>query len=135
MRAISLGRMMGYHKPPMKLYHTTTLEGAEIIKRQGFRDNRGSYGLSYENGTPFYISGVFFSDRPLDCNDGLSQDVSQVFVIEIPCDVIDPYELVEEGKGYREWCIPTVVVNKYFTEREPLNLKSLLWGLEESPGD
>ena len=116
----------------MKLYHTTTLERAGIIKSGGFRDAEGSYGLMYEDRTPYYIRGVFFSDTPLDCNDGLPSDVSEVFVLEIPDDVIEPYELIEEGKGYREWCIPARLVNKYFTKRETLKLDSLLWGFDES---
>ena len=118
----------------MKLYHTTTTERANIIESQGFRDAEGSYGLMYEDSTPFHICGVFFSDTPLECNDGLPSDVSEVFVIEIPDDVLESYELVEEGKGYREWCIPVKVVNKYFTKRKRLKLNSLLWGLEDGRG-
>ncbi len=111
----------------MKLYHTTTPGRAESIKSKGFRDAEGTYGLMSEDGTPFCIRGVFLSDTVLGCNDGLPPNASEVFVIEIPDDVIKPYEIVEEGKGYREWCIPARVVNKYFSRRESLKLDSLLW--------
>ncbi len=108
----------------MQLYHTTTLERAGIIKSGGFRDAEGSYGLMCDSQTPYYIRGVFFSDSPLECSDGLLVDVSEVFVLEIPNDEIEPYELIEEGKGYREWCIPARLVNRYFTKRESLKLDS-----------
>jgi len=116
----------------MKLYHTTTPERAATIKSKGFLDAEGSYGLMFGDGTPFHIRGVFFSDTPLRCNDGLPPDASEVFVIEIPKYLIELYELVEEGKGYREWCIPARLVNRYFAEREPVKLDSLLWGLRGS---
>ena len=116
----------------MKLYHTTTVKRAEIIKSKGFHDAEGSYGLAYEDGTPFYIRGVFFSDFPLGPGDGLPTNASEVFVIDIPEDMIESYEIIEEGKGYREWCIPASVANKYFTERESIALDSLLWGFEKN---
>lgn len=116
----------------MKLYHTTTVEQAEIIKSKGFRDAEGSYGLAYDDGTPFHIRGVFFSDFPLGPGDGLFTNASEVFVIEIPEDMIKGYEIIEESKGYREWCIPAAVANKYFTKRESVPLDSLLWGFDEN---
>ena len=78
---------------------------------------------------PFYIRGLFLSDAPLGPNDGLL-DASQVFVIEIPERMIEHYELIEEGqgKGYREWCVPAEVVNKYFSKRVPLGLHDLIYG-------
>lgn len=101
----------------MKLYHTTSSERADTIKANGFRD-----------GSPFYIRGVFLSDSPLGPNDGLAFDASHVFVIEVPEQVIEPYELVEEGqgKGYREWCVPAEFVNKYLGKREPFRLHDLM---------
>jgi len=114
----------------MKLYHTTSSERADSIKAHGFRDTEGSYGFVREDGSPFYIRGVFLSDAPLGPNDGLL-DASQVFVIEIPERMIGPYELIEEGqgKGYREWCVPAEVVNKYFSKRLPLGLYDLMFRL------
>ena len=45
--------------------------------------------------------------------------------------MIEPYELIEEGqgKGYREWCVPAEVVNKYFSKRVPLGLHDLMFRL------
>ena len=112
----------------MKLYHTTSSERADNIKAHGFRDTEGSYGFLREDWSPFYIRGVFLSDTPLGPNDGLVSDASLVFVIEIPEKVIEPYELIEEGqgKGYREWCVPAEVVNKYFDQRVPFGLYDLM---------
>jgi hypothetical protein len=36
-----------------------------------------------------------------------------VFEVTIPDDVdFDDYELIEEGKGYREWCVPSELLNQ-----------------------
>jgi len=110
----------------MKLYHTTTPAWAESIKSKGFRNAEGSYGLMHEDGTPFHIRGVFFSNTPLGCQNGLLPDASEVFVIDIPEELITDYELIEEGKGHREWYIPAKVANKYFVCREPVKLDTLL---------
>lgn len=112
----------------MKLYHTTSPEQADTIKIHGFRDTEGSYGFMREDRSPFYIRGVFLSDAPLGPNDGLASESSRVFIIEIPEQVIGPYELIEEGqgKGYREWCVPAEVVNKYFDKRVPFGLYDLI---------
>jgi len=57
---------------------------------------------------------VWFSDRPLDANDGARGD--GLLVVDIPEEVIVDYEWVEEGKGYREWLIPAEVVNRSVVE-------------------
>ena len=97
----------------MKLYHTTIPERAKTIRSEGFCDTRDNYGLMHKDGAPFHICGVFFSDKPLGCENGLLPGASHVFVIEIPDEIIEPYEIIEEGKGYREWCIPARVANEY----------------------
>ena len=33
--------------------------------------------------------------------------------IDIPESVIADYEIIEQSKGYREWCIPAEIVNRY----------------------
>jgi hypothetical protein len=55
--------------------------------------------------------GVFLSDKPLDDNEGAGGD--HVLEVTLPDDCCDLsyYELVEEGKPYREWCIPAEIIN------------------------
>jgi hypothetical protein len=56
--------------------------------------------------------GVWLSDVPLDVNDGADGDV--LLCIEIPEDVITPWEFVnEEPTRYREFLVPANLVNRY----------------------
>jgi hypothetical protein len=73
--------------------------------RSGFRDGRGTY-LTSE-----VWDGVWLSDVPLDPSEGA--DGVDLLVIEMPENVVEEYEWVEEGKTYREFLIPAEVVNRY----------------------
>jgi hypothetical protein len=94
----------------MIFYHRT--DAAEAILREGFRDAEGSYMLI---GTT--LRGVFVSDKPLDSNEGAIGD--QLLKIALPDDCCDLsyYELVEEEKPYREWCLPADVINRFGSVR------------------
>ena len=53
----------------------------------------------------------FLSSKRLGEGEGACGDV--VLQIEIPGAVIAPYEWVEEGKPYREFCVPVELVNEF----------------------
>ena len=90
----------------MKLYHVTTRDRARTILREGFRDNEGSYGTDRQ------WSGVWLSDRPLDCNEGVSGNTILAVSFDCEPDDLSDYERVQEGLPYREWLIPADFVNK-----------------------
>jgi hypothetical protein len=92
----------------MKLYHVTTGERAVTSLRKGFRDGVGSYGTDQQ------CSGVWLSDRPLDCNDPGKVDADTILAVSLDCELdhLSKYEFVEEGRSYREWLIPAEFVNK-----------------------
>ena len=83
-------------------YHVTGSETAAAILRDGFRDGQGYYG------TEAIHSGVWLSKLPLDTNEGADGDTT--LRVEITFSIAD-YEWVEEGKPYREWLVPAVVLN------------------------
>lgn len=87
----------------MTVYHRTP-EAAAIL-RDGFKDGKGYYGTSTE------FQGVWFSDVPLDANQGTKGD--DFLIVEIPENVFVEYEWIEEGKPYREALIPAEIVNRY----------------------
>jgi hypothetical protein len=89
----------------VKLYHATTQEKANKILVNGFIDHEGLYMTS------IWLKGIFFSNYPLDENEGAKGRV--VLTVKIPMDIITDYELIEDGKPYREWCIPAEIVNRY----------------------
>jgi hypothetical protein len=87
----------------MICYHTT--DAADAILRDGFRDATGSYGL-----VTFELTGVWLGDSPMSINEGATGD--QVLQVEFPDDVdLDDFELIEEYKPYREWCVPAALIN------------------------
>jgi hypothetical protein len=89
----------------MIYYHTT--DAADAILRDGFRDATGSYMLG-----GFELTGVFLGDSPMDVNEGAKGDQVLQIKFRDPIDV-DAYELVEEGKTYREWCVPAALINDH----------------------
>ena len=100
----------------MRLYHGTTLANAEQVASSGFQDATGNFGLySAVSNEPVNTTGVFFSDLVLDENEGVCSQA--YFVLEIPGERLASYEWIEEGKGYREWCIPASLANSFFTDR------------------
>ncbi len=100
----------------MRLYHGTTLADAEQVARNGFQDVNSNFGLySAASGEPVNTTGVFFSDLVLDENEGICSEA--YFVLDIPNEDLASYEWMEEGKGYREWCIPAALANSFFANR------------------
>lgn len=95
----------------MKLYHRTTAASAEAILRGGFKDGTGHYL------TDQLHSGVWLSNEPLDCNEGARGDVLLEAALDMTEDDLAFYEWPEEGKPYREWLIPAVIVNAKATVR------------------
>jgi hypothetical protein len=87
----------------MKLYYRTY--HAKEILAEGFKDTMNYYGSHNLYG------GVWFSNNPLDANEGADGD--SALMIEIPVNLIKQFEWVEVGKPYREWCVPAKIVNRY----------------------
>jgi hypothetical protein len=87
----------------MIYYHTTA--NACLIACDGFRDATRAFG-------GVELTGVFLGDSPMDVNEGAKGvDVLQIKFPDL-IDV-DAYELVEEGKPYREWCVPAALINDH----------------------
>ncbi len=100
----------------MRLYHGTTLANAEQVASSGFQDVTNNFGLySAASGEPVNTTGVFFSDLVLDENEGICSEA--YFVLDIPNEHLASFEWMEEGKGYREWCIPAALANSFFADR------------------
>lgn len=87
----------------MKCFHRTP--HSESILEHGFRDGEGTYM------TAIIHKGVWLSDRPLTIFEGAKGD--DLLLLEIPDDVLEPCEWVEDAKPYREFLVPAAVVNQY----------------------
>lgn len=62
------------------------------------------------------LTGVWFGDQMLDENEGAKSEA--YFVIDIPESLIVCCEVIEEGREFREWCIPAELANQYFSNRD-----------------
>jgi hypothetical protein len=91
------------------LFHITTSDKAAAILRDGFVDGRN------ENMTETELRGVFLSDRPLDANEGAWGDTPLAVWFHLPLSELGDFELIEEGKPYREWCIPAELIRQFAT--------------------
>ncbi|WP_064423118.1 hypothetical protein [Mycobacterium sp. GA-1285] len=60
------------------------------------------------------LTGVWLGDRPMDINEGAKGD--EVLRVEFGDDVdLDEFEVIEDGKPYREWCVPAALINAQAT--------------------
>jgi hypothetical protein len=91
----------------MKVYHLTSVESGNSIEADGFRDNTAPpYMTRSEH------KGVWVSDIPLMLLCPLDDDDVVCFEIEVPEDALAPHEWIEEGKRYREFLVPSAVLNE-----------------------
>jgi len=93
-------------RPCTVLYHVTTRAVARCICENGFRDGVGYYGMTRLR------RGVWLSEMPLDENEGAEGDTVLRVVLRMSEGELERYEVVEEGKPYREWLVPARVLNR-----------------------
>src|ERR1700722_7629455 len=70
------------------LFHVTSAEAAAKDLAEGFRDNDTGFG----------IGGVFFSNRPLNSNEGAVGDSVLLVKFRVPLRRLKDFELRERGK-------------------------------------
>ena len=87
-------------------YHRTSSANAEAILKSGFKDHTGTYLTNQE------FTGVWFSNKPLDINEGIEGDTVLRISLRAPEKAIADYErIADDGKNYREWLIPAEIIN------------------------
>lgn len=88
----------------MRFFHGTSTANATSILQSGFRD-----ATKYIGGME--IKGVWISAYPLTIQEGANSDA--YLIIETIDEVaIEDFEVIEEGKPYREWCVPATTLNQ-----------------------
>ena len=76
-----------------------------MILKNGFKDSTSNYLTQNE------YTGVWISDVPLDENEGAVGDA--LLLVEIATHLVKGYEWIEEGKPYREFLVPAIVLNRH----------------------
>lgn len=59
---------------------------------------------------------MFLSDVPVDGNEGATGDELLEVLLPDGTDLSE-YEIVEDGKPWREWCVPAALLNRAATVR------------------
>ena len=93
----------------MRMYHTTTAEAATAILRDGFNGVTAFFGRYALAGSAVLFTGVWVADQPVGSGEGAAGDPGAgdpVLVIDLDEAAAVDFENCEEGKPYREWCIP-----------------------------
>jgi hypothetical protein len=90
----------------MKFFHQTRAKNAANILKRGFRDTTRSYMMSTT------VTGVWVSDKILDESESAFCDVVLQIEVKISKRNFDCFEVKEEGKPFREWCVPARLLNK-----------------------
>jgi hypothetical protein len=88
----------------MRIFHSTVSAKVAVIVRDGFKDDEERY-LS-----DFAWRGVWVSDRRVHPN-GASDNA--LLTLEIPAELFEEYEWVQEDAAYRGSLIPATVLNRY----------------------
>ncbi|HEV2460945.1 MAG TPA: hypothetical protein VGS80_21545 [Ktedonobacterales bacterium] len=100
----------------MRVYHTTTADAAAAILRAGFNGLTAFFGRYALGGEAIPFTGVWVADQPVGIGEGAAGDPTEgdpVLVIELDEPAIADFELIDEGKPYREWCIPAQLATAY----------------------
>jgi hypothetical protein len=88
----------------MRIFHSTAKANVAVIVREGFKDDDEKY-LS-----DFAWRGVWVSDRPVPPD---SAPGDALLTLEIPTELFEEYEWVQEDAAYRGSLIPATILNRY----------------------
>lgn len=94
-----------------RLYHVTSRENAAKILAEGFRDG--------EDAQPLF-TGVWLSATPLDGSEGAFGDSVLIVQFRVPLRCLSKFEVIEDGKTYREWVMPAAFIVKHATVTIPV---------------
>src|SRR2546423_1551427 len=98
----------------MRLYHVTDRDSVERILEQGFEDAEVIHDDSELQ------IGVWLADRCLAGEEDVGPRLGPVpdvaLSIDLPSEVVEPFERPEPGKPYREFCVPARLLNEHEVE-------------------
>jgi hypothetical protein len=89
----------------LTLYHVTGIEAALAITQIGFRDGTVFFG-------GMSLTGIWVSNFPLSEMEGVKGDAVLEIALALRETEIANFEIIEDDKPYREWCIPARILNE-----------------------
>lgn len=96
----------------MLLFHRTAVSQAREIVRDGFRDEKWSFGPDEQTGQPLLIRGVWLTDRPVKREDGPPGAALLEVSLGLQEHDLSSFEVTGVFEDARLWVIPASVVNQ-----------------------
>jgi hypothetical protein len=98
----------------MVLYHRSTISGAREIIKNGFGDEKWSFGLRDAlTGETVKAYGVWLTDRPLSVDEGPPGDAILEVHVDFSEEALQAFELVGVFQDARLWVVPTEIVSPH----------------------
>jgi hypothetical protein len=98
----------------MVLYHRSTISGAREIIKNGFEDERWSFGLRDAlTGETVEAYGVWLTDRPLSVGEGPPGDAILEVQVDFSEDALQAFELLGVFEDVRLWVVPSEIVSPH----------------------
>lgn len=101
----------------MRLYHRTTVSQAGGIIRNGFQDEKWSFGPEDDVEARLKVTGVWLTDRPLSWDDGPPGAAMLEVTLDLDEKDISTFEIRGVLDDARLFVIPADTVNPHCTAR------------------
>ena len=98
----------------MVLYHRSTIAGAREIIKNGFEDEKWSFGLRDAlTGETIKAFGVWLTDRPLTVGEGPPGDAILEVHVDFSEETLQAFELIGVFEDVRLWVVPSEIVSPH----------------------
>ena len=98
----------------MVLYHRSTISGAREITKNGFEDEKWSFGLRDAlTGETIKAFGVWLTDRPLTVGEGPPGDAILEVHVDFSEETLQAFELIGVFEDVRLWVVPSEIVSPH----------------------
>ena len=100
---------------PIRLFHRTTVSQAGTIIKNGFQDEKWSFGSDDEHDgeARLKVTGVWLTDRPLAWDDGPPGSATLEVTIDVPESQVATFEIRGVLDDARLFVVPANVVNPH----------------------
>lgn len=104
---------MAGHVLSVLLFHRTSVSRARAIVRDGFQDEKWSFGADELTGQPVKAHGVWLTDRPLTVEEGPQGAAVLEVTLPLPEAALTPFEVCGVVEDAQLWIVPARVVNQH----------------------
>ena len=97
----------------MLLFHRTSVSQARAIVRDGFEDEKWSFGSDELTGKAVKAVGVWLTDRAISSDEGPQGAAVLEITLTVPEAALIPFEICGVLEDAQLWIVPARVVNQH----------------------